>query len=33
METTLLASYIGAKLVDKEAQTLDHEQLADTDAL
>jgi 5-methylcytosine-specific restriction protein B len=28
-----LASYIGAKLVDKEAQTLDHERLADTDAL
>jgi 5-methylcytosine-specific restriction enzyme B len=28
-----LASYIGAKLVDKDAQTLDHEQLNDTDAL
>ncbi len=28
-----LASYIGAKLVDKDAQTLDHERLADTDAL
>ena len=28
-----LASYIGTKLVDKEAQTLDHEQLTDTDAL
>jgi 5-methylcytosine-specific restriction enzyme B len=28
-----LASYIGAKLVDKEGQTLDHERLADTDAL
>lgn len=28
-----LASYIGAKLVDKEAQTVDHERLADADAL
>jgi 5-methylcytosine-specific restriction protein B len=28
-----LASYIGTKLVDKEGQTLDHEQLTDTDAL
>jgi len=28
-----LASYIGVKLVDKEAQTLDHERLGDADAL
>lgn len=28
-----LASYIGSKLVDNEAQTLDDERLADTDAL
>jgi 5-methylcytosine-specific restriction enzyme B len=28
-----LASYIGTKLVDKEAQMLDHEQLTNTDAL
>lgn len=28
-----LASYVGAKLVDKDAQTLDHERLGDTDAL
>ena len=30
---TALASYIGSKLVDKNAQTLDRERLADTDAL
>jgi 5-methylcytosine-specific restriction protein B len=30
---TALASYIGAKLVDKNAQTLDRERLADADAL
>jgi 5-methylcytosine-specific restriction protein B len=28
-----LATYIGVKLVDKEAQTLDHERLGDADAL